>query len=42
MIRARLVREVSPGVLQFLIFIGPIAQVPAGWIVITRKPAKRK
>ena len=40
MIRARLVREVSPGVVQFVRYIGPLSRVPAGWIVVARKPAR--
>lgn len=41
MIRARLVREVSPGVVQFMRYIGPLSRVPAGWIICSRQPANR-
>lgn len=41
MIRARLAREVSPGVVQFVRYIGPFSQVPAGWIICSRQPANR-
>lgn len=42
MIRARLVREVSPGVVQFVHYIGHLSRVPAGWTVTTRKPVRGK
>jgi hypothetical protein len=41
MIRARLVREVSPGVVQFVRYIGPLSRVPAGWTICSRRPANR-
>lgn len=37
MFRYRLVREVNPGVVEFLIYIGPFDRTPAGWIVVTKK-----
>jgi hypothetical protein len=33
----RLVRECAPGVVEFLIYIGPFDRTPPGWIVVTRK-----
>lgn len=41
MIRARLVREVSPGIVQFVHYIGALSRVPAGWIICSRRPANR-
>ena len=41
MIRARLVREVSPGVVQSMRYIGPLTSMPAGWIICSRQPANR-
>lgn len=40
MIRARLVREISPGVVQFVHYIGHLSRVPHGWIIAARKPAR--
>jgi hypothetical protein len=37
MFRYRLVRECAPGIVEFLIYIGPFDCTPAGWIVVTRK-----
>lgn len=42
MIRARLVREVSPGIVQYVHYIGALSRVPAGWIIAARKPAYRR
>lgn len=42
MIRARLVREVSPGVVQYVPYIGALSRVPAGWTIAARKPAYRR
>jgi len=33
----RLVREVCPGVVEYLHYIGPFDGTPTGWIVVTRK-----
>ena len=43
MIRCRIAREVSPGVVQYLPFLGPsVDHIPRGWsIVCSRVTTKR-
>jgi hypothetical protein len=42
MFRYRLVREVNPGVVEFLIYIGPFDKTPIGWTVVTRRLILRR